>query len=217
MNAAVAVYLMILVPEFFMRFLAWVYIRFMYRIDVHGVEKHVPDQGPALLVCNHVSYMDALILSSAIPRPIRFVMYYKIFNAPLSSWAFKAARAIPIAGKNEDAELMQRAFDEVDKALADGELVCIFPEGRLTPDGEIGPFKNGMQRILESRAVPVVPLAIQGMWASIFSRKGVKSYWRIPGRFRAHIAVIADVPVDGTIANATDMEIQVKALRGNWA
>ena len=217
MNAAVAVYLMILVPEFFMRFLAWVYIRLMYRIDVHGVEKHVPDEGPALLVCNHVSYMDALIISSAIPRPIRFVMYYKIFNAPLTSWAFKAARAIPIAGKNEDAELMQRAFDEVDKALADGELVCIFPEGRLTPDGEIGVFKNGMQRILESRAVPVVPLAIQGMWASIFSRKGVKSYWRIPGRFRAHIAVSADAPVDGAIANATDMEMHVRALRGNWA
>ena len=112
---------------------------------------------------------------------------------------------------------MQRAFDEVDKALADGELVCIFPEGRLTPDGEIGVFKNGMQRILESRAVPVVPLAIQGMWASIFSRKGVKSYWRIPGRFRAHIAVSADAPVDGAIANATDMEMHVRALRGNWA
>ncbi|MBP6299516.1 MAG: MFS transporter, partial [Arenimonas sp.] len=138
MNAAVAIYLMVLVPEFLMRFLAWIYIRFMYRIEVHGVEKHVPDEGPALLVCNHVSYMDALILSSAIPRPIRFVMYYKIFNTPFVSWAFKAARAIPIAGKNEDAELMQRAFDEVDQALAEGELVCIFPEGRLTPDGEIG-------------------------------------------------------------------------------
>lgn len=217
MNAAVAIYLMVLVPEFLMRFLAWIYIRFMYRIEVHGVENHVPDEGPALLVCNHVSYMDALILSSAIPRPIRFVMYYKIFNTPFASWAFKAARAIPIAGKNEDAELMQRAFDEVDNALAEGELVCIFPEGRLTPDGEIGNFKSGMEHILEKRPVPVVPLAIRGMWASIFSRKGVKSYWRVPGRFRAHIAVIADVPTAGTHAKAEDLEVKVKALRGDWA
>ncbi len=217
LNAIVALYIFSIVPEFFMRFLAWIYIRIMYRIDVRGVEEHVPDEGPALLVCNHVSYMDALILSSAIPRPIRFVMYYKIFNAPLSSWAFKAARAIPIAGKHEDAELMQHAFEEVDKALAEGELVCIFPEGRLTTDGEIGAFKNGMQRILAARAVPVVPLAIQGMWASIFSRKGVKSYWRIPGRLRAHIAVIADTPVAGDIAKAADLEIKVKTLRGKWA
>lgn len=217
MNAAVAIYLMVLVPEFLMRFLAWIYIRCMYRIEVHGVEKHVPDEGPALLVCNHVSYMDALILSSAIPRPIRFVMYYKIFNTPFVSWAFKAARAIPIAGKSEDAELMQHAFDEVDKALAEGELVCIFPEGRLTTDGEIGAFKSGMEHILQKRPVPVVPLAIRGMWASIFSRKGVKSYWRIPGRFRAHIAVIADEPVAGATAKAQDMEVKVKAMRGEWA
>ncbi|HWS41426.1 MAG TPA: MFS transporter [Arenimonas sp.] len=217
LNFAVLIYLILLVPEFFMRFLAWIYIHIMYRIDVHGVETHVPDNGPALLVCNHVSYMDALILSSAIPRPIRFVMYYKIFNTPGVSWAFKAARAIPIAGKHEDAELMQRAFDEVDQALAEGELVCIFPEGRLTPDGEIGNFKSGMEHILQKRPVPVVPLAIQGMWSSIFSRKGVKSYWRIPGRFRAHTAVIADAPVDGATVKASDMELKVKAMRGDWA
>jgi 1-acyl-sn-glycerol-3-phosphate acyltransferase len=217
MNAVVAIYLMVLVPEFLMRFLAWIYIRVMYRVEVHGVEKHVPDEGPALLVCNHVSYMDALILSSAVPRPIRFVMYYKIFNTPGAKWAFKAARAIPIAGKNEDAALMQHAFDEVHKALAEGELVCIFPEGRLTTDGEIGEFKSGMEYILQKQPVPVVPMAIRGMWASIFSRKGVKSYWRIPGRFRAHIEVLADAPVVGATAKATDMEMKVKALRGDWA
>jgi 1-acyl-sn-glycerol-3-phosphate acyltransferase len=112
---------------------------------------------------------------------------------------------------------MQRAFDDVDQALAEGELVCIFPEGRLTPDGEIGNFKSGMEHILQKRPVPVVPLAIRGMWASIFSRKGVKSYWRIPGRFRAHIAVIADAPVEGATAKARDMELKVKAMRGDWA
>lgn len=217
LNFLVLIYLMVLVPEFFMRFLAWIYIRLMYRIEIHGVEKNVPDEGPALLICNHVSYMDALILSSAIPRPIRFVMYYKIFNAPLTSWAFKAARAIPIAGKNEDPELMQRAFDAVDNALAEGELVCIFPEGRLTTDGEIGPFKTGMERILATRPVPVVPLAIRGMWASIFSRSGVINTLRLPSRIRAHIAVLADSPVDGGTAKAEDLEQKVKSMRGEWA
>lgn len=216
LNFLVLIYLMVLVPEFFMRFLAWIYIRLMYRIEIHGVEKHVPDEGPALLVCNHVSYMDALILSSAIPRPIRFVMYYKIFHTPFVSWAFKAARAIPIAGRHEDAELMERAFAEVDQALADGELVCIFPEGHLTKDGEIGPFKTGMERILAARPVPVVPLAIRGMWASLFSRNGAINSLRLPGRLRAGIEVLAGAPVNGVSAKAAELEEKVKALRGNW-
>ncbi|MFM1782450.1 MAG: hypothetical protein RIS14_203 [Pseudomonadota bacterium] len=217
LNLAVLVYLMLLVPEFFLRFLAWIYIRIMYRVEVHGIEKHVPDEGPALLVCNHVSYMDALLLSSAVPRPIRFVMYYKIFNTPGARWAFKAANVIPIAGRSEDPELMERAFAAVDQALAEGELVCIFPEGRLTPDGEIGSFKPGMERILAARPVPVVPMAIRGMWASIFSRSGVINTLRLPSRIRAHVTIMAEAPVDGTHATAADLEEKVKSIRGEWA
>ena len=217
LNLAVLVYLMLLVPEFFLRFLAWIYIRIMYRVEVHGIEKHVPDEGPALLVCNHVSYMDALLLSSAVPRPIRFVMYYKIFNTPGARWAFKAANVIPIAGRSEDPELMERAFAAVDQALAEGELVCIFPEGRLTPDGEIGSFKPGMERILAARPVPVVPMAIRGMWASIFSRSGVINTLRLPSRIRAHVTIMAEAPVDGAGAKAVNLEEKVKSLRGEWA
>jgi len=217
LNLAVLVYLMLLVPEFFLRFLAWIYIRIMYRVEVHGIEKNVPDEGPALLVCNHVSYMDALLLSSAVPRPIRFVMYYKIFNTPGVHWAFKTANVIPIAGRSEDPELMERAFAAVDQALVEGELVCIFPEGRLTPNGEIGSFKPGMERILTARPVPVVPMAIRGMWASIFSRSGVINTLRLPSRIRAHVTVMAEAPVDGAGAKAADLEEKVKAMRGEWA
>ena len=144
-------------------------------------------------------------------------MYYKIFNTPGLSWVFRAARTIPIAGKHEDAELMQRAFEEVDKALAAGELVCIFPEGSLTKDGQISAFKSGLERILERRAVPVVPMAIQGMWASIFSRKGVVSAYRIPGRLRAHTGVRAEPAIPGETATAELLEMKVRALRGDWA
>lgn len=216
-TAAVALFIFSLVPEFFLRFMAWIYIKLMYRVEISGVEEHVPDEGPALLVCNHVSYMDALLLSSAVPRPIRFVMYYKIFNTPGARWAFKAARAIPIAGKHEDAVLMERAFTEVSQALAEGELVCIFPEGKLTPDGEIGPFKAGMERILAANPVPVVPMAIRGMWASIFSRSGMINTLRLPSRIRARVHILAEAPVAGSSATAAVLEEKVKAMRDEWA
>ena len=199
-----------------MRFLAWIYVNLMYRVKVAGVEEMVPDEGPALLVCNHVSYMDALILSSTIPRPIRFVMYYKIFKAPGAGWIFKAARAIPIAGAKEDPELMEKAFAEVDAALAEGELVCIFPEGTLTRDGQIGPFKTGLERILAKRPVPVVPLALKGMWSSMWSRRDSRlGRLRLPRRLFAQVGVEAGEPIAGEQATAALLEARVRALRGD--
>ncbi len=199
-NALVAIWIFTIVPEFLMRFLSWLLVRSLYRLRLHGIEKHVPDEGPALLVCNHVSYMDALILSASIPRPVRFVMYYKIFNIPVMSWIFRTAKAIPIAGARENPELMQRAFDEIDAALADGQIVGIFPEGALTKDGEIAKFKSGVERILErardaGRPVPVVPMALRGMWTSMWSRRDDRlGRMRVPRRFRAHVEVAADAP-----------------------
>jgi len=205
-----------LVPEFFMRFLAWIYVTAMYRVRVVGVEDNVPDEGAALLVCNHVSYMDALILSGAIPRPIRFVMYYKIFKTPGAGWIFKAARAIPIAGAREDAALMELAFAEVDAALAEGELVCIFPEGALTCDGEIATFKSGVERILAKRKVPVVPLALKGMWASMWSRRDTRlGRLRLPRRLRAAVGIVAGPAIAAEQASAELLEAKVRALRGD--
>src|SRR5690606_15802903 len=115
--------------------------------------------------------MDALILAASIPRPVRFVMYYRIFQVPVMRWIFRAAGAIPIAGAKEDPALMERAFDAIDAALAAGELVLVFPEGRLTADGTIAPFRPGVERILARRPVPVVPMALRGMWSSMWSRR----------------------------------------------
>ena len=227
-SIVVAAWIFSIVPEFLMRFLSWLMVRTLYRLKLHGIEKHVPDEGAALLVCNHVSYMDALILSASIPRPVRFVMYYRIFNIPVMSWIFRTAKAIPIAGAREDPALMQRAFDQVDAALAAGELVCIFPEGALTKDGEIAPFKSGVEKILAranqaGRAVPVVPLALQNMWGSMWSRRvnakegDLLDRMRVPRRLRAHVEVVADAPLEGATATAAALEARVRALRGDAA
>ncbi len=217
-NALVAIWIFTLVPEFLMRFLSWVLVRVLYRLRLHGIERHVPDEGPALLVCNHVSYMDALLLAASIPRPVRFVMYYKIFNIPVMSWIFRTAKAIPIAGAKEDPELMRRAFEEIDQALAEGEIVGIFPEGALTRDGDIAPFKSGVEKILERRPVPVVPMALKGMWSSMWSRRDSRlGRMRVPRRFRAHVDVVAAPPVDGAGATAEHLEATVRGLRGDAA
>ncbi len=217
LNGLVAIYIFTLTPEFLMRFMAWAYVKLMYRVKITGIEEHVPDEGPALLVCNHVSYMDALVISGAVPRPIRFVMYYRFFDIPVLRWIFRTAGAIPIAGSKEDPLLMEKAFAEVDAALAAGELVCIFPEGALTRDGQIAPFRRGIERILARRAVPVVPLALKGLWASMWSKRDSRlGRMRVPRRFRAAIEVQADAPVPGEQATAQALETKVRALRAEW-
>ena len=222
-NALVAVYIFTLVPEFLMRFLSWVLVRALYRLRLHGIERNVPDEGPALIVCNHVSYMDALILSASLPRPVRFVMYYKIFEIPVMRWIFRTGKAIPIAGAREDRALMEQAFDAIDAALAEGEIVGIFPEGRLTSDGGIAAFKSGIERVLEraaaaGRPVPVVPMALRGMWASMWSRRDSRmGRMRVPRRFRAHVEVMAGEPASGEGVTAELLEEKVRALRGGDA
>ncbi|MFT3807697.1 MFS transporter [Arenimonas sp.] len=216
MNAVVAIYIFALVPEFFMRFLSWIIAKAMYRVEVKGIEEHVPDEGPALLVCNHVSYMDPLVIMGAVPRPTRFVMYYKIFNTPGARWVFRTARAIPIAGAREDPAVMEAAFVEVDRALAEGEIVGIFPEGKLTTDGEIAEFKAGVERILKARPVPVVPMALKNLWRSMFSKRDSRlGRLRLPRHFRARIELIAGPPIPGTQATAALLEEKVRRLRGD--
>jgi len=215
-NAVVAIFIFSLVPEFFLRFIAWIYVSLFYRVRITGVEDNVPDEGPALLVCNHVSYMDPVLISAAVPRPIRFVMYYKIFRVPGMNWVFRAYRAIPIAGGKEDPAVMDAAFQAVQEALAAGELVCIFPEGALTKDGRIAPFRGGVERILAVNPVPVVPMALTGLWDSMWSKRDSRlGRLRVPRRLFAKVSVVADPAVDGSTATAASLEAQVRELRGN--
>jgi len=169
LNAVVAFYIFMLVPEYLLRFVAFVATRCVYRFKVRG-EEHIPTQGAAILVCNHVSFVDAVLLMAASPRPIRFIMDHRIFATPVLGAMFRLAKAIPIAPQREDPATYERAFDQARQVLADGDLLCIFPEGAITRDGQLGEFKGGVMKLLETNPVPVVPLALQNLWGSYFSR-----------------------------------------------
>jgi 1-acyl-sn-glycerol-3-phosphate acyltransferase len=168
-NAVVATYIFLLVPEYLLRFIAWVVSRIIYRFDVRD-EEHIPVQGPAILVCNHVSFIDAVLLMAASPRPIRFIMDHKIFRIPVLGAMFRLAKAIPIAPQREDATVYEAAFRTARAVLEAGDLLCIFPEGAITRDGNLGEFKGGVMKVLETHPVPVVPLALHNLWGSFFSR-----------------------------------------------
>ena len=169
LNAIVALYIFTVVPEFLLRFLAWLMLHTTHRVHTFNAER-IPAEGGAILVCNHVSYMDAIVILATSPRPLRFVMDHRIFKTPLLSALFKAVRAIPIAPASEDPEIMEAAYGSIARALERGELVCIFPEGKLTRDGELNEFKGGIMKILERTPVPVIPMALRGLWGSLWTR-----------------------------------------------
>src|SRR6266478_7682337 len=194
MNAVVALYIYSLVPEFLMRFLAWLLIHSVYRVDKQGLEQ-VPETGACVIVCNHVSFVDPIVIAACVRRPVRFVMDHRMFAIPLLNFVFRTMRVIPIASAKEDPGLKERAFEEAAKALRAGEIVGIFPEGRLTDTGDLNVFRPGLQRILEQAPVPVVPMALRGLWGSFFSRAaGGKAMRRLRGVF-SKIVLVVGTPV----------------------
>ena len=216
MTAAVAWFIFRQVPEFLLRFIVWLLVHTVYRLDLENIDA-VPDTGAALLVSNHVSFVDALIITAASRRPIRFVMDHRIFAIPVLSFVFRVSRAIPIAPAREDPELLRRAYDEVAAALAAGELVGLFPEGRITDSGELNTFRGGVERIVERTPVPVVPLALRGLWGSFFSRKGgpgMSKPWRLVTRLRSRISLVAGAAVVPADVRAGALHDAVLALRG---
>jgi len=215
-NILVAVYIYSLVPEFLLRFLSWLLVSVVYRIRRRGGE-HIPEQGAALIVSNHVSFVDALVLMAISPRPIRFVMDRTIFANPVLSWLFRQVKAIPIASGKTDPQLVEHAFARVSEELRDGQLVCIFPEGRITDSGAILPFRPGLTRVLATDPVPVIPVALQGLWGSFFSRKGGPAMTK-PLRRGAfsRIGVNVGQAVAATQASPELLRACVVELRGDW-
>ena len=212
LNLLVTVYLFIQVPIFVVRFLFWVLTHTMYRVT-HKNLHHLPEKGGALIVCNHVSYMDALLLSGACPRLIRFVMQEEYANVRPLRRFLKRAGVIPISASNRSS--IRRAFNQVEQDLRDGHIVCIFPEGHLTPDGEISEFMRGMDIILRRSPVPVIPVALKGLWGSYFSRyKGSACKGR-PTRFWSRLEIEAGESVLPENVTTQVMHQKVAELRGD--
>ncbi|OED38162.1 hypothetical protein AB833_21015 [Chromatiales bacterium (ex Bugula neritina AB1)] len=197
LNAVVGLFIFKRVPEFTLQMIAWILMHSLYRIGKHNLD-NIPREGAAVLACNHVSFVDPLVIGAVCPRPMRFVMYHKIYNVPIAHHLFKNAGAIPIATQKEDPELLEKAYDAIAEALENGELVCIFPEGGLTPDGTIQDFKPGIGRILERTPVPVVPMALSGLWGTWFSRVKGRAMKGWPRNWLKKIDVYtgAIIPVD---------------------
>ena len=216
LNAVVAIYIFTLVPEFLMRFLVWLLIHSVYRLEKSGLE-NIPAKGPAVLVCNHVSFVDALIVGGACPRPIRFVMDHKIFRVPLLNFVFRTSKTIPIASAKDNPKQLQRAYDEIANALRNGDLVGIFPEGRITDNGELYPFRSGIKRIIGRTPVQVVPLALRGLWGSFFSRKDGPAMSR-PTRIApfSKIGLAVGEPVPPERVTPEGLHQMVLTLRGDW-
>ncbi|MBT8767545.1 MFS transporter [Metapseudomonas boanensis] len=211
MNVAVNSYIFKIVPEFSMRFLVWLLGHSMYRVEHKGLDA-IPEEGPAVLVCNHVSFVDALLIGGAVRRPVRFVMYYKIYDLPVLNFIFRTAGTVPIAARHEDLLVYDAAFKRIAEYLRNGEVVCIFPEGKLTADGELNEFKGGIERILEENPVPVIPMALQGLWGSFFSRDPAKGFFK---RFWSRIKLVAGTPLMPERADRLTLQLQVAELRGD--
>jgi hypothetical protein len=199
-----------------MRFLIWLLVHSVYRLDKSGLDK-IPEEGAAVIVCNHVSFVDALIIAAACRRPIRFVMDHNIFRIPVLSFIFRTGKTIPIAPMKENPALLEKAYDDIAAALRDGDLVAIFPEGRLTQTGELNPFRGGITRVLERTPVPVVPLALRGLWGSFFSRMGGRAMADLSrlAPFK-RVALVAGEVVAPAAATPEALQQIVLDLRGDW-
>ncbi len=211
-NAVVAFYIFMLVPEYLLRFIAFIVSRCIYRFHVRG-DEHIPLRGAAILVCNHVSFIDAVLLMSASPRPIRFLMDQRIFRSPLLGPLFRLAKAIPVASQKDDPAAYAFAFAEARRVLDEGELLCIFPEGAITRDGQLGEFKGGIMKILETHPVPVVPMALQNLWGSYFSRiDGVAMARPFRRGAYSRVALVAGAPLAANVVTPAALRERVQGL-----
>ena len=213
-NVFVAAYIFYQVPEFAMRFLIWLLSHSMYRVEHQGLEQ-IPERGGAVLVCNHVTYVDALLLAGAVRRPIRFIMYKPIYDIPVLNFVFRVGGAIPIQGEKENPQAYADAFTEIKAALENGDLLCIFPEGSLTRDGDIAEFRQGVEKMINETPVPVIPMALKGLWGSYFSHSG--GVFRNPSRFWSRVSIVVGDAVSPENVSAEGLQADVAALRGSQA
>lgn len=184
-----------------------------YRLRIEG-EANVPRVGGTLVVANHVSFHDWLFVGAALPRPPRFVMHHHHFRYPALRAFFRMSRVIPIAPRKEDPAILDAALVAIDEALRQGELVVIFPEGTMSPDGSLSPFRPGLERIVAQCPVPVVPIAMRGLFGSYFSRAQGAPMRGLPQRFRAPVTVTIGAPIAPAHADVPTVRARIEAMLG---
>ncbi|MCA1769062.1 MAG: 1-acyl-sn-glycerol-3-phosphate acyltransferase [Halomonas sp.] len=199
-------------PRRVVRYLIYLGVRLIYRLRLRGAE-HIPAHGAALVVCNHVSFMDALVIGGASRRPLRFLMDKPIYDSPWLNWLFRLVGAIPVESERHDPGNVRRALLEVSRALREGEVVMLFPEGRLTPDGEIHPFRRGLELILARDPVPVIPVGLAGLWGSWTSHCHAPALSGRPRRFRARVALHFGEQLSPERAGRVVLEWRVRELK----
>lgn len=215
LNLVVTMYIFSIVPEFIMRFLVWMLIHTIYKVKVTGID-NIPESGAAIVAANHVSFVDPLIIGGVIRRPVRFVMYYKIFKLPILKFIFKTGKAIPIAGRLEHPEILERAYRSIHEVIDAGHVLGIFPEGGITSNREIGTFKKGIEKIVGEKPVVVVPMALCNLWGSMFSRRD-PLHKRRPYKFRALIELRIGKPIPPEELTAERLENDVRRLKDQAA
>ena len=214
LNIIVTLYILFIVPEFFLRLLSWLLVHSVYKIRKQELH-HIPEKGPAIIVCNHISFFDPPVLLAVINRPARFVMWHGFYEIPIVRLIFKGVKAIPIGTRKERPDLIDQAFESIAEALKEDELVVIFPEGKITRDGEINEFQAGIDKILAQTPVPVVPMAIRGMWGTWWSRHKGRAMKGLPRSFMKKLTVVAGPAIAPEYANRALLEEKVIELRGD--
>ena len=216
MNVLVAVFIYRLLPVFLWRFLVVLVTGIAYRFEVNGRE-NIPQEGRAVLACNHPSFIDFTFVAVASQRPARFIMHYSYFEKPGWRWLFEQTRVIPIARQSEDERMLKDAFEQIAEALEEDELVCIFPEGMVSRDGKLGTFRRGIEEIVERTPSPVVPMALKGMWGSFFSFQAGKPMTRLrQGRlFRDHVELDIGPMIPAEQVSADELARRIAGM-GGW-
>lgn len=214
LNVGVALLIYSWIPEFLLRFIAWIFAHLLYRLKVEGGDQ-IPRDGGVILVCNHVSFVDWLVIAAAVQRPARFIMDYGFARGRFIQILLRQAKVILIATVKEDPKLLFSAFEKAAAELRAGQVVCIFPEGKLTQDGEMNPFKSGVEKMVRDTPVPVIPMALRGLWGSFFSRKGGRAIFKKPSRFWSRVELKIGAPIPPSEVTSQLLFERVRALRGD--